>query len=562
MSQQPEPADNPYAAPKTDAEPERVENPDSTEPPKGKAGTVSIAVMMSRILGLGREIVMGALFGASALMDCFVIAYRTPNMLRDLFAEGALSTAFVTTFSKKVKTEGDQAAFRLARKMMTLSLVFMLILTIVCIFVAPLLVRFMAPGYFTKPIHIANQMGPITIELARIMYVFVAMVSVAALVMGILNSKGVFFIPALSSSFFNIFSISSGVAIGYWLDPTWGRGAMIGLAIGVLIGGLAQVGVQWPALRMVGFRYKPDFKWRDPSVRQVLILMGPAVLAGSAVQIGVLINTMFASLLEAEGSVSSLSWAFRLIMLPIGVFGVAVATVTLPAAARAATDGIGEAFRNILSRGIRLVMLLTIPSALGLALLAEPIVEIVFERGSFTATDTRNVALALRAYAFGLIFYSALKVLTPTFYAVNRKWIPMFVALGAIVVNAGLNSLWIFVLDKGHEFLALSTTISATLNFTILYFLMRKFAGHLQTGKLVSTVVRLLIAAAALVGVILAAQKTIFVEYWIVDSFLLKSGVLGATIIAAGAAYFIVAKMLRVEELDEFLAMVKRRTKR
>ncbi|MFT5465292.1 MAG: putative peptidoglycan lipid II flippase [Verrucomicrobiales bacterium] len=533
-------------------------------PPKGKAGIVSIAVMCSRVLGLVREIVLGALFGASAFMDCFIVAYRTPNMLRDLFAEGALSTAFVTTFSKKLKTEGDEAAWELARKMITLAMVFMTILTLVCVLIAPMLVRLMAPGFYSDSDNVAIGMGPLTVQLAQIMYVFIAMVSLAALVMGMLNSKGIFFVPALSSSFFNVFSVATGVAIGYWMDPNWGKGAFIGLAIGVLVGGLAQLAVQLPALWKTGFRFKLDFGWRDSGVKKVLILMGPAVLAGSAVQIGVLINTMFASVLE-QGSISSLQWAFRLIMLPIGIFGVAVATVTLPAVARAATEGIGDEFRNVLSRGIRLVGLLTIPSAIGLAMLAEPIIEVVFQRGAFDHDTTLRVAAALRCYAFGLIFYSGLKVIQPTFYAVEKKWVPMFVSLGAIALNAGLNTLWVFVLDikeNTHQYLALSTTISATLNFAVLYILMRRIAGNLQTGKLISTVIRLMIAGAALVGVILTAQNTILPNYFVGGSFVLKVLILGVTIAAAAVSYFVVARLLRVEELDEFMAIVKRRAKR
>lgn len=417
-------------------------------------------------------------------------------------------------------------------------------------------------------------MGPLTVLLAQIMYVFIGLVSLAALVMGMLNSKGVFFVPAISSSFFNLFSIISGVAIGYWLDPNWGAGALIGLSIGVVIGGLAQLGVQLPALRKIGFRFRPDFKWRDSAVKKVLTLMGPAVLAGSAVQAGVMLNTFFASYIEGTGYVTSLQWAFRLVQLPLGVFGVAVATVTLPAAARAATEGINQDFRNIIGRGIRLVGLLTIPSAVGLSMLAEPIIEVIFQRYNFNADMTTSVAAALRGYAIGLVFYSALKVLQPTFYAIDKKWVPMWVSLAAVAIAAGLNTLWVFVLDLesimkdtpfgfygGHEFLALSVTISAIFNFTTLYILMRKFAGHLQTGKLISTLVRLLTSAAALAGVIIAAQKFVLAD-WDSFSFILKVVMLLATIAVAAVVYFTVAKILRVEELDEFVSMVKRRVKR
>ena len=522
--------------------------------PRGKAAIVSFAIMCSRVLGLIREVILGGIFRGSAWMDAFMVAYRTPNMLRDLFAEGALSTAFVTTFSKKIKTEGDESAWDLARKVVTLVAIFMSILTIVGILIAPLLVKIMAWGWDNE------QQIQLTVLLARIIYGFIALISLAALVMGMLNSKGVFFIPAISSSFFNIGSIASGALIGYWIDPDWGPNSLIGFAIGVLIGGLFQLGIQIPSLFKIGFRFRPDFGWKDPAVKKVLTLMGPAVIAGSAVQAGVLLNTFFASFLDT-GSISYLQWSFRLMMMPIGVFGVAVATVTLPAVSRAATEGIGDEFRMILSRGIRLAFMLTIPSAVGLYMLAEPIISLIWDRWNWTEEDTHNTAASLRYYAIGLAFYAGIKVIQPAFYAVDRKWVPMFVSLLAILINAILNSLWVFVFKLGHEFLALSTAVGAVVNFTVLYILMRQAAGHFHTRKLISTLVRLAIACAVMGTVVFAGQHYLLVE-WSNLGFALKTTYLLITIAVAAIAFFSMAKLLRVEEMDEFVAVLKRRVKK
>ncbi len=527
-----------------------------TDTPKGKAGLVSIAVMCSRILGLIRDVILAGLFGGSRAMDAFVVAYRAPNMLRDLFAEGALSTAFVTTLSKTLKSEGEAEAWSLARKMLTLVSVFMAALSVAGILIVPWFIRLMAYGWNDDPGKIE-----LTAHLAQVMYPFIALISLAALVMGMLNARGVFFIPAISSSFFNLGSIIAGTTAGYLLDPTWGEKAMTGIAIGVLVGGTLQLAIQLPALRKVGFRFHPDFGWKDPGVRRVLSLMGPAIIAGSAVQAGVLLNTFFASYLEGDGLVSYLQWSFRLIQLPIGVFGVAVATVTLPAVSRAATEGIGEEFRNILARGIRLVLLLTFPCAIGLAILAEPIISIIYQRWNFSLEDLAGTSASLRCYALGLVFYAGVKVISPTFYAIERKWIPMLVSLLSIAEMAGLNYVWVFVLNKGVAFLALSTAIGSFVNFTILYLLMQKYANGLQTAQLVSSFIRLAIAGGLLAAVTLIAQHTILAN-WQDLQFALKIVYLGVTIGLAAAFYFAAAKLLRIEEMDEFLAIVRRRTGR
>ena len=402
---------------------------------------VSAAVMLSRVLGLGREMMFAALFGGSWLMDCFYLAFRVPNLLRDLFAEGALSQAFVTTFSKKVKSDGSENAWVLANRMMTLAAVFMGVLTLIGIWVAPWIVELLTS--FSKSGETARNYNPeeisLMVEMVRVMYPFIALVSLSALVMGMLNARDVFGMPALASCFFNIGSMAGGAALGYWMDPEWGPRSLVGFSWGVVIGGVAQLVCQFPALRAVGYRFVADFKWNDSGVRQILKLMGPAVIAASVTQVNVVVNSMFAYGV-GEGAVSWLSYAFRLMQLPIGVFGVAVATVTLPALSRAAINGVGDDFGPTLVKGLKLVTFLVFPSTVGLVVLAEPIISLIYERGQFDAVDRVATAGALQAYGCGLLFYAGLKVLQPAFYAIDKRWLPMIASLMALVVNIGCNT--------------------------------------------------------------------------------------------------------------------------
>ncbi len=295
-------------------------------------GVVGIAILSSRVLGLIRETVFAGLFGAGKNLDAFLMAFRLPNLLRDLFAEGALSTAFITTFSKKIAIEGDQSSWRLANKVATLTAIFMSAVTVLGIVFAPQLVDLLTWGSWSP------DKTALTVLLTRIMWPFMLLVSLAALVMGMLNAKHVFGPPAMASSYFNLGSIVAGVGIGYWIDPHFGARSLVGLAVGTLIGGAWQLLGQFPSLRKVGYKYRADFHWCDEGVRTVLILMGPAVIAASAVQVNVLINSGFAASL-GNGPVSWLNIAFRLMQLPLGIFGVAIGTVTLPLVSKSAARG-------------------------------------------------------------------------------------------------------------------------------------------------------------------------------------------------------------------------------
>ncbi|HEY3600927.1 MAG TPA: murein biosynthesis integral membrane protein MurJ [Chthoniobacterales bacterium] len=520
---------------------------------------VGLAVLCSRVLGLVRETVIAALFGASRDMDAFLTAFRAPNMLRDLFAEGALSTAFVTTFSRRIATDGDQSAWRLASKVATLTLVFMSAITILGIAFAPYVIKVLAP--FFPP-----EKAALTILLTRIMFPFILLVSLAALVMGMLNAKDVFGMPAMASSFFNLGSIFGGVALCYALDPQpdwrhphFGERGLVGLAIGTLIGGLLQLLVQLPSAGGVGFRFKLDFNWRDSGVRTILALMAPATIAASAVQVNVAVNSGFASSL-GNGPISWLNIAFRLMQLPLGVFGVAIATVTLPLVSRSAALGNTREFRGALAHSMRLVMLLTIPSAIGLMILAEPIIAMIYQHGRFSVNSTIQTAAALRFYAIGLAGYAGVKVLAPAFYALDKRHLPMIVSLLSIGVNFGLNWLFTFHLGLGHRGLALSTSFVALTNFILLYAMMRRHTGRLETGTMLATLGKLAVAGAVLAAICWAAQHFFFPRPTRGGELRLI-GELLVTIGMAAGAFFAVAYALRVAEVQDVVTIARRRLK-
>lgn len=516
------------------------------------AGIVAAAVMLSRVLGLCRELVFAGLFGAGRGMDAFITAFRAPNLLRDLFAEGALSTAFVTVFSQKIAKEGDQSAWNLASKMMTLTTVFMSGASLLGVLLAPQLISILAPGFDPGK-------AALTIFLTRVMYPFILMVSLAALVMGMLNAKNIFTAPALASSFFNLGSIIGGVLFGWLLDPHFGERALVGLALGTLLGGLLQLGVQLPSLYRAGFRLVLDFRWHDPGVRQVLMLMLPAVIAASAVQVNVMINSIFASYL-GDGPVSWLSFAFRLMQLPLGVFGVAIATVTLPLVSRIAALGDLDQFRATLARAMRLAVFLTLPSAVGLMVMAQPIISIIYERGKFHHQDMLQTAGALQFYAIGLVSYSCIKVLSPAFYAINHRWTPMLVSFLSIAMNLFFNWVFIFQLNMGHRGLALSTALSATLNVTLLYFLMVYFTGPLYFQKLWALVWRCGLATLPIVGV------GIYLHPWLQQltgkALLIRAGGLFTTIALAIGLFIGVCLLLNVEETATFWNVLKAKCRR
>ncbi|MGH9643172.1 MAG: murein biosynthesis integral membrane protein MurJ [Terriglobales bacterium] len=514
------------------------------------AGIIGLAVMCSRVLGLVREQVCAYLFGGGGVMDAFTAAFRIPNLLRDLFAEGALSTAFVTTFSKTIARGGDRAAWQLADKVATLTA---LVLGVVCVagmVYSTQLVSLLAPGF-------APDKAALTAHLTRIMFPFIMLVSLAALVMGMLNAKSVFGMPAMASSFFNVGSIVGGVVLGFWIDPHFGPRALIGLATGTLIGGALQLLVQLPALARQGYRFHPDFRWRDAGVSAILALMGPSVIAASTTQLNVLVNSMFASTL-GDGPIFWLSIAFRLMQLPLGLFGVALGTVTLPLLSRLVVAADMHGFRAELSRGMRLAFLLTIPSTLGLMLLAEPIISVLYQHGKFDAFQASQAAGALRFYAVGLAGYAALKVLVNAFYALDQRKTPMFVSFLAVALNLLFNWFFTFHLGWGHRGLAFSTGCVATCNFLVLYVLMRRHLRRLESRRMLVLLGKVALASIPLVA-LCAASSHWLLSGWATQAFGSKLAEVLATVTLGAAVFVGCAILLRVEELEELMQVLRRR---
>ncbi|MGH7819575.1 MAG: murein biosynthesis integral membrane protein MurJ [Candidatus Binatia bacterium] len=480
------------------------------------AGGIGLAVLASRVLGLVREVVFTTFFGAGRELDAFIAAFRIPNLLRDLFAEGALSAAFVSTFSRKLDREGEPAAWRLASLVLNdLVLVVGAIVAAGIVF-SPAVVAVVAPGFQEDPAKF-----DLTVSLTRLLFPFLVFVTLAAVAMGVLNARSVFAVPASASSFFNLGSIVGGVGFAWLLAPDYveavlrmiagGGGAvgaeeapaaLVGMALGTLLGGALQFLVQVPSLRRVGFRHRRVAGFRDPGVREVLRLMGPATIGIAAVQVNVVVNTIFASSL-GNGPVSWLSVAFRLMYLPIGMFGVALGTVVLPSVSRAASRNDLAAFREKIAEALELLLVLCVPAAVGLAVAAEPIVGLIYEHGRFDAADTRAAALALAAYAVGLTGYAAIKILGPAFYALGDARVPMAVSVASVALNLALNWTAVRVLRLGHGGLALSTSLVALWNAALLFVCLRRRIGRLPPG-LASAALRIL-GAAAVMGAVTAA---------------------------------------------------------
>lgn len=434
------------------------------------AGTVGVAVMCSRVLGLVREQVFAAMFGAGMAYDAFVVAFRIPNLLRDLFGEGALSAAFVTIFSRYDANKTREETWRLASNVLVFFAVFLSGLTLLGIFLARPIVSLLAPDFA----RVAGK-AELTATLTMIMLPFLVFISLAAVVMGMLNTRGRFFVPAMASSFFNLGSIIGGIGLALIL-PRFGQPAIVGMAIGTLVGGVLQLGVQLPALRRTGFRFIAHLDLRDPGLHSILRLMIPATIGLSATQINIFVNTSFAASC-AEGSVSWLNYAFRLVQLPIGIFGVAFSIAAMPVMARHAAQKDIPAMRETLVSSLTMVFCLTIPATAGLILLSEPIIRLIFERGAFTASDTVATARTLALYAAGLMAYSANKILVPVFYALDNTRYPVMASFLAVLVNILIINLTIDAFQ--HLAIALSTSCTMLLNFLFLSLILhRKMNGY------------------------------------------------------------------------------------
>jgi putative peptidoglycan lipid II flippase len=542
------------------------------------AGIVSIAVMFSRVLGLVREMVFAQFFGAGFLNDAFQVAFRIPNVLRDLFAEGALSAAFVKVFTDYQINKSEKEAWRLAGLVMNALANVLSLITIVGIVFSRQFVGLIADGFSPEKAALAT-------TLTQIMFPFILLVALAAVAMGVLNTKGIFGIPASASTVFNITSILFGIAFAYWLSGgSWvasidknyvpessAQWAIIGMSIGTLIGGAAQFLMQVPSLIRVGFRFVPELSFTDPGVKRVMSLMGPAIIGTSAVQINVLVNTFFVS--GIDGGISWLGYAFRLMQFPIGLFGVAVGTASVPVLSRMASQGRIQDFRDTLSSSINLVFLMTLPSACGLIVLGEPIIRLLYSHGgAFHESDVPMTAWALSGYALGLTGYAAIKVLSPAFYALDDAKTPMVIALISIVVNAAASYVFMQWLSGvlvspaaprgiGHVGVALATSSVALVNFFALALFMRKKIKRLNGRHIISSFAKIAAASAAM-SVIAYFSFHFLTSYFVVKSFPVRLAEAFVPIGLAAVTFLIAAKILKVSELEKLYLAFSRRLRR
>jgi putative peptidoglycan lipid II flippase len=516
------------------------------------AGLAGIATLTSRVLGLARDQVLASIFGAGNEMDAFVVAFRLPNLVRDLFAEGAMSAAFVPTFTRELTLGGKPTAWRLGNQIITALLAITGLLVITAIVFAPSLVVLYAKDFANVPGKLE-----LTIRLARIMLPFLTLATIAAAAMGMLNALHHYFVPALSPAAFNVATIVCAVAL-VPLMPAIGLPRITAIAIGTILGGVAQIALQWPALAREGFRFRPSLDWRDPALRRVLLLMGPGTLGLAATQVNLFVSTLLATR-EGTGAVSWLQYAFRLMYLPIGLFGVSIATAVLPAAARHAAAADRAAIARTVTRGVALMLFVNIPATAGLIALAHEIVRLLFERGRFLPSDTAATAVALQCYAIGLIGYSTARIASPVFYALGQSRVPVLLSTVSIGVNILLSLT--LVSRVGFRGLALATALAALVNGAGSLILLRKRLGALDERRLAATFGKTVVAALGMTAVVLIivhALSTIAPA----GGTALEAARVAVAIGGGLFALAIGAKLLRISEFDEMVEELRGRVQK
>jgi len=516
------------------------------------AGAAGAATLASRLLGLARDQVLAALFGAGNQMDAFIIAFRIPNLVRDLFAEGAMSAAFVPTFTRHLTLHGKVDAWRLGRHVLTaLILITTAIVALGLVFTDPLVTLY-AGGYAAVPGKLE-----LTILLTRMMLPFLTLAALAAALMGMLNSLHHYFVPALAPATFNVATIGCALLL-VPLMPAVGLPPIAAIAIGAILGGLGQVGVQWLPLRREGFRYRPALNLGDPALRRVILLMGPGTLGLAATQVNLFINTLLATS-QGTGAASWLTYAFRLMYLPLGLFGVSIATAVLPAAARHAALDDPKAIRSTLARGLTLMLVLNVPATLGLLALATPIVRLLFERGQFLPADTDATAAALRLYAVGLVGYSTARIASPVFYALGENRLPVAMSVGSIAVNVVASLLLVNIL--GFRGLALGASIAALTHGALAVLLLRRRVGGVDGGRLALTLAKVLAAATVMALVAVTTERwsvTVVSGQGALGQAVRLSAAIGAGLTALAAS----AKLVRIPEFDEALELARDRARK
>lgn len=502
---------------------------------------------MSRVAGLIRDMVVASHFGAGFATDAFFMAFTIPNLLRRFFGEGSLTAAFVPTFSDVYHRQGEEAAQQMARICWTLLILVMAAVTVAGVLASPLIVRVIGFGYGAVPGKLA-----LTNTLDRLMFPYIFFVSLLALITGILNVRGHFFTPAVSPILLNLSIIIAAIFLAPHCSVP-----IKALAVGVLVGGLLQLLIQFPVLRRHGIRLRPDFHFRHPAVRRVSTLMLPGIAGVAIYQINVVVSRLLASFLP-QGSVSFLYYGQRLFEFPQGIFIVSLAQAVLPAMSRQAALGDEEGLKESLRFALALIALITIPAAVGLILCAIPAYSLFFMSGAFNYHDVRETALALAAYAPGLFFLGISRVVVPAFYAMKDTRTPVWISCGTLLVNAGFGLLLMKPLL--HVGLALAITLSTVFNATVLLWALRRKIGRLGLRRFFSSLLRIF-PAAALMGVTVWSILS-FGLWQAAGARLEKAAILLLAIAAGGAVYAGMCILMRVPEAADAAALLKRKLKR
>lgn len=518
----------------------------------GSAAVIGVATMTSRVLGLGRNLVFASLFGASSAMDAFFVAFRIPNLMRDLFAEGAMSAAFVPTFTRRLTTEGRAAAWRLGTQLINALIVITGVLVLAAIIFAEPLTRLFARDFAEVPGKLE-----LTVRLTRVMLPFLTLVAVAAACMGMLNSLRRFFIPALSPAMFNVSVILSGLLLAP-LMPRAGFERIMAIACGVVLGGIGQIAIQYWMLHREGFRYRFTLDPTDRGLREVLRLMGPATIAGAALQVNLVVTTILATS-QGTGAVSWLTYAFQVMYLPIGVLGVSIATAAIPVLSRHAALGELHQMRRTISHSLRLMLMLMVPATVGLVVLAVPIVRLLFERRAFTPADTQATALALACYAPGMVGYSVVRLAVPSFYALGTSLTPALVSAGTVGLNIVLNLVLVRVM--GYQGLALGNAIAALSNAALLLVLLRRRLDGLEGASIADSFARITVAAAVM-GVAVWQANLWMTALWpgtgVWTQLLIVASDIGVGLAVLGAAARVLGLAEYNQAKDQILARLTR----
>jgi putative peptidoglycan lipid II flippase len=512
------------------------------------AGIIGLATLISRFLGYVRDMVLASFFGAGMVADAFIAAFRIPNLLRRLFGEGSLSIAFIPVFTE-IMIKGDKAdGHRLAVSALKLLIVVLSLITIIGIMAAPLIIKMIAPGFADEPEKMA-----LTIILTRLMFPYLIMIGTVALCMGILNVLGHFAAPALAPVLLNLSMISAVFGVSLFSDSQTVR--VLALAGGVLLGGVLQLALQLPFLARHGIRFwKRSGLWH-PAMKKVGVMLLPTIFGAAVYQINILVGTLLASLL-AEGSVSYLYYADRLVQFPLGIFGQATATAVLPSLSRQAAGNDYTGLADTFGHAMSLVLFITIPAMVGLIVLREPIVALLFQRGAFDEQATRLTSMALLYYVLGLWAFSAVRIVVSVFYALKDTRTPVITATISIATNLALGMVLMGPLKHGG--LALATSMASMLNLVLMVCLLRKKMGFIRWRPVLESCLKTIAASLIMATVVLLIrQMSVFQQ-------LLPGGMRLPimTIIAIGsgiAAFCVAAKWLAIAQWNQVLELVKRR---